>query len=473
MASAVPPNTKRRPPKILPSPPRVGYHSIVLATASIPGPLRPCDQSRPDRTDPSDPRLPEQRYPSRCCLGTDDDLLNRYEYDGLNRRTIMQSQGGHTYAHYFNTAWQMIEMRRNDDTDPEWQHVWDLRYIDAPLIWWRDHNRDGTIDNTLYFTNDANMNVTALVDATSGNVTERYQYTPYGQVTVLDANWSDDADGISDVWNPILFQGTYWQTQSGTYLVRHRQLHPTLGRWMQRDPLGYPDGYNAYAAYHVQRSRNDPFGLATGKRWKPMLILESIKQPKRKGIIKPEGLFRSGLFGDARIDVELVYSFNDDSVLVHSKATVRQSTLLGENSSESDATNSHLFYCEEGSDGLPRMKKTKWGFTAQTFDYEIDGKTNISQYIHNGTQLQGYGIQTIAFVASKVETRGPIGFFFAFATAEAGENMTIDGQFVLDVLSVLTGGESVPTGGLLKKEYGSELSEGEFFKGIWECVCDN
>lgn len=38
--------------------------------------------------------------------------------------------------------------------------------------------------------------------------------------------------------------------------------HPTLGRFLQRDPIGYPDGMNSYAAYHVMGSQNDPSGTA-------------------------------------------------------------------------------------------------------------------------------------------------------------------------------------------------------------------
>lgn len=33
------------------------------------------------------------------------------------------------------------------------------------------------------------------------------------------------------------------------------------GRFMQRDPLGYPDGLNAYAAYHVMWGGVDPMGM--------------------------------------------------------------------------------------------------------------------------------------------------------------------------------------------------------------------
>lgn len=37
-----------------------------------------------------------------------------------------------------------------------------------------------------------------------------------------------------------------------------------LGRFMQRDPLGYPDGMNGYAAYHVLGGNLDPSGLDSG-----------------------------------------------------------------------------------------------------------------------------------------------------------------------------------------------------------------
>ncbi|MEM1353304.1 MAG: hypothetical protein AAGH88_00325 [Planctomycetota bacterium] len=36
---------------------------------------------------------------------------------------------------------------------------------------------------------------------------------------------------------------------------------PGTGRFLQRDPAGYPDGMNAYGAYHVMRGGVDPRGL--------------------------------------------------------------------------------------------------------------------------------------------------------------------------------------------------------------------
>jgi RHS repeat-associated protein len=63
---------------------------------------------------------------------------------------------------------------------------------------------------------------------------------------VLDGDWSGDADGVSDVDNRTLYAGYHHDSETGLYHVRNRMYHPTLGRWVQRDPLGYVDGMSVY-----------------------------------------------------------------------------------------------------------------------------------------------------------------------------------------------------------------------------------
>src|SRR5262245_48567496 len=96
----------------------------------------------------------------------------------------------------------------------------------------------------LYYTQDANWNVTSLVD-TTGTVVERVLYDAYGRHTLYNAAWS--ATQSSTLYgNDVLFAGYRYNSESGMYQVRNREYHPTLGRWVQRDPLRYVDGSNLY-----------------------------------------------------------------------------------------------------------------------------------------------------------------------------------------------------------------------------------
>ncbi|MFO8014309.1 MAG: RHS repeat-associated core domain-containing protein [Phycisphaerae bacterium] len=222
-----------------------------------------------------------------------------------------------TYDYYYNTGWQILEVRRNADTDPYKQYVWDLRYIDAPVLRWRDGNTDGDLDDegddTLYYTNDANMNVTALVRRGDGTVLERYAYDPYGEVTVLngadgvdpdttaggdDEEWTTDADGVSDVANEVLFCGYRFDPETALNHVRYRMYHPTLGRWLQRDPIGYADGMglNEYGQ-SVPASRIDPSGL---RAWAGHLSVEG-------GIVKSRETGTSALGDDIPRPITLVW----------------------------------------------------------------------------------------------------------------------------------------------------------------------
>jgi uncharacterized delta-60 repeat protein/RHS repeat-associated protein len=119
-------------------------------------------------------------------------------------------------------------------------------------------------DTRVYAQQDANFNTTAVTDAT-GKVLERYQYDPYGTVTVLNADWSPDPDGVQDVDEPFLWQGGALVTATGTYHFRRRDVSPSLGRPTSADPLGYVDGMNRHQWEGSNPVGNlDPWGLYHG-----------------------------------------------------------------------------------------------------------------------------------------------------------------------------------------------------------------
>jgi len=192
----------------------------------------------------------------------------RYAYDGLNHR-ITKTVGATIRHAYYNADWQLLETRKTtdpeaapEDLNPEFQFVWSQRYIDAPVL--RDENKNADNDCTdpedqrLFYLNDANMNVTALVN-TSGTVLERYAYTPYGKPSFFDANWQPRSASAYD--NSILYCGYFYDSETGLYHVRYRYLHPMLS-WVSRD-RDYYDGMSLYEYVSGRAPRSyDPLGLA-------------------------------------------------------------------------------------------------------------------------------------------------------------------------------------------------------------------
>ena len=66
------------------------------------------------------------------------------------------------------------------------------------------------------------------------------------------------------VLNEVGHQGLHHDEATNLIYNRARMLHPTLGRFVQRDPLGYVDGMSVYAYYAGIRGLRDPFGTQSG-----------------------------------------------------------------------------------------------------------------------------------------------------------------------------------------------------------------
>ena len=150
----------------------------------------------------------------------------------------------------------------------QWLPVAGCPGIDAAVCRDADTNGNGNCldaegSERLYYCTDVNMNVTSLVDA-SGTAQEHPWYgEPYGKLWLMNADWTCPMITWSaGKKNEILFAGYRYDPDANVYHVRHRVYHPTLGRWLQRDPIGYADGMDAYQ-YAVSRPFEfvDPFGL--------------------------------------------------------------------------------------------------------------------------------------------------------------------------------------------------------------------
>ena len=118
----------------------------------------------------------------------------------------------------------------------------------------------------------SNLDTTAVVTCNTTiqtwGVTQRYVYSPYGSLTILNGDFSVPPSGTQPV-SDYLYQGMTLDQVTGLYYARNRNYSPSLGVWVSQDPLGYVNGADTY---QMEMSGPvdlvDPFGLATEIQYK-------------------------------------------------------------------------------------------------------------------------------------------------------------------------------------------------------------
>ncbi len=193
-------------------------------------------------------------------------VVQTSEYNGLNHR-IVKIAGADTFDYYYNQQWQVLEIRKNGSANPLAQYVYHPEYVDSIALRYYDADTDGTGIVKHYYLQDANFNVTAITDS-AGTVVERYSYAPYGEATVLDINFLPVAGNTSTIENELRFTGRRTDPETGLQLNRNRFYLQQLGRWVNRDPVGYA-GYT-FNLYEYARNSpvvgRDPSGLKTAEQ---------------------------------------------------------------------------------------------------------------------------------------------------------------------------------------------------------------
>ena len=114
-----------------------------------------------------------------------------------------------------------------------------------------------------YFHVEDGVASTAHLVDDAGRVKESYAYDLYGRPAIFDDQGMQITS--SAVGNRHLFGGGEWDEETGLVYCLFRYLHPGLGRFIERDPLGYGPDINLYR--YVSNNPAlwiDPFGLSKG-----------------------------------------------------------------------------------------------------------------------------------------------------------------------------------------------------------------
>jgi RHS repeat-associated protein len=199
----------------------------------------------------------------------------QHNYDAQNHLTSVGNGGGTQESFVYDGLGRCVKRTVNgaamiyvyDGWKAVVEHAFDGAWLaynvygpGSDEILWRYHSQVGH----LRYHADIHGNVTEVL-GWSGEGLEKYTYDAFGFPTVT--NWDgSNPRSYSAYGNRFMFQGREWYSELGYYNFRNRFYDPTVGRFLQPDPLGFGGGDANLFRYcgGDPVNRSDPYGLFWG-----------------------------------------------------------------------------------------------------------------------------------------------------------------------------------------------------------------
>ncbi|MEA3052890.1 MAG: hypothetical protein QOG72_1793 [Sphingomonadales bacterium] len=220
------------------------YTANALNQYSVTGPLTPTYDVRGNLTSAG---TTVYTYNSKNQLVQASDTGTQFYFDPSGRLDRILSSGGTPLA-----AFQYDGSNIVSEVNPPAGNALTRRYVfgpgvDEPLVWYEGA---GTADRR-YLVADERGSIVAVTDS-SGNPLAINSYDEFG------------VPGPANIGR-FQYTGQVWLPELGMYHYKARTYSPTLGRFLQTDPIGYDDGINWYDYGGGDPVNNtDPSGMNTG-----------------------------------------------------------------------------------------------------------------------------------------------------------------------------------------------------------------
>lgn len=172
-----------------------------------------------------------------------DSLIAKYEYDPFGRRISKSTVSGIIY-YFYSDSGLMAEFSESGEIKRLYGYKPNSTWGTSPLFFMEN--------GKTYFQHADFLGLPFAVTDQSGTLVWRGFYDAYGR----------EMSVVGDVIVPQRFMGQYKDEETGMYYNYHRYYDPSIGRYIQRDPLGFISGQNEYLYANANsQSYVDPQGL--------------------------------------------------------------------------------------------------------------------------------------------------------------------------------------------------------------------
>ncbi|WP_237613853.1 RHS repeat domain-containing protein, partial [Pseudomonas syringae] len=196
--------------------------------------------------------------------GTGQRLVTEYRYDCQHRLIGVSLPGGSTASYKYDAFGRRIEKTVDGHTT---EFLWqgerliaesaDNRYRSyiyepgtfRPLAML---DGEGPLKAAPFYYQLDHLGTPQELTDYSGEIMWSAKYRAYGNLATLD---------ISEIDNPLRFQGQYFDAETGLHYNRHRYYNPGTGRFLTPDPIKLAGGLNNYQYVPNPTGWVDPLGL--------------------------------------------------------------------------------------------------------------------------------------------------------------------------------------------------------------------